>query len=432
VRARARDTLYRLAAAAPAPAAGKRRPIDDSRIDAALAAEWMTLRLAEPPGSGTLVLEIDDGDNPPLQDLQVEVYGCGARLLFEYPAAGSAQKWALYYGNKAARAPHYDLEALRERLTQLGSLRPARLLGEQANPRYQPAPPLSFVPTVGAPLQSDAFRLQRALRVEGSPDIYAVTLSPVDLGLLRPDLGDVRIVDSQDRQVPYVLSADEGEARAELLQAADPSPPPRRSRWRLRFAADEAPQPLALPLLAVELSIRDSFYRRDFRLLQAAEGEPGAPRLLYAGTLQRQGEEPTAPHSLPLHGDRVRELILEIDDQDNPPLTLVHARGVLRAPRLAFKLAPGEGYRLLLGNPEVAPPQYDIETLRQAVLSYNALPAQLDRLQQNRSYRARSSDYLLHAPPTALLWGSLLVAVAVLLLITIRLLGKAPAPPAEE
>ena len=114
-----------------------------------------------------------------------------------------------------------------------------------------------------------------------------------------------------------------------------------------------------------------------------------------------------------------------------PPLAIERLSGVVRAPRLAFKLTPGDGYRLLLGDPDTAPPHYDIETLRQAVLDYAALPAQLDRLEPNRAHRSRTSDYLLHAPPTALLWGSLLLAIAVLLGITFRLLGKTPPPPED-
>lgn len=442
----ASDTLYRLATvtAAPPPGAGRKhhaaalrpRPEDESQIDPQLAAELLTLHLSQPPAGGTLVLEIDNGDSPPLSGLQVEVYGCGARLIFEYPGPDAAapaltatRKWALYYGNPAARAPHYDLEALRERLTRLGPLRPARLLAERPNPRYHRAPPLQFVPTVGAPLASQGFRLQQALRVpdEGGPDIYAVSLDPVAVGLLRPDLGDVRIVDRQERQVPYVLSADAGEGRAELTRLAEPRP--RLSRYRLSFRGAGDSRPLALPLWAVELFINDPFYNRAFRLLgEAAEPEDGAPRLLLSGTLRRRGEDGGGLHRLPLSGERRRELILEIDDEDNPPLTIERIGGVVRTPRLAFKLTPGEGYRLLLGDPDASPPRYDIETLRQAVLDYAALPAQLGPLEPNRAYRSRARDYLLHAPPTAVLWGALLLAVAVLLAITVRLLGRLPSP----
>jgi hypothetical protein len=246
---------------------------------------------------------------------------------------------------------------------------------------------------------------------------------------LRSDLGDVRIVDAQDRQVPYVLSADAGEARAELTRT--PEPRPRVSRYRLTFSALGDPRPLALPLLAVELLIRDTFYSRTSRLMASAP-EGGEPRLLASGTLQRHAQDAAGLHILTLTGERLPELILEIDDQDNSPLGIERVSGVLRAPRLAFKLTPGEGYRLLLGDPDTEPPHYDIETLRQSVLDYAALPAQLSKLEPNRAYRARASDYLLHAPPTALLWGSLLLAVAVLLGITIRLLGKTPAPDSEE
>ena len=432
----ASDTLYRLSAAAlpPPPVSGHkhRAAATESHVDPQLSAEWMTLRLNQPPGGGVLVLEIDNGDSPPLSGLQVEVYGSGARLIFEYPrldaqaAPNSAPRWTLYYGNPAARAPHYDLEGLRERLTRLGPLRPAQLLAEQQNPRFHQAPPLQFVPAVGAPLSSERFRLQQALRFlgEGGPDIYAVTLDPATLGLLRSDLGDVRIVDAQDRQVPYVLSADADEVRAELLRA--PEPRPRLSRYRLTAGGAAAGPALALPLQAVELLVRDTFYSRPFRLLKDSP-EDGSPRIVLSGTLRRQGDD-GGLHSLPLSGERQRELFLEIDDQDNPPLTIERISAVVRAPRLFFKLMPGDGYRLLLGDPESSPPHYDIESLRQAVLAYAALPAQLGSLEPNRAYRSRASDYLLHAPPTALLWGSLLLAVAVLLAITIRLLGKTPPP----
>jgi len=158
----ARDTLYRLVAAgAPPPPTHKRPALDDSHIDAQVQAEWMTLQLTQTPSGGALVLELDNGDSPPLSGLQVEVYGCGARLIFEYPAAAAGstdeRTWALYYGNQAARAPHYDLEALRERLTRLGPLRPARLAAEQKNPRYQPAQPLSFVHAVERRWPASAF-----------------------------------------------------------------------------------------------------------------------------------------------------------------------------------------------------------------------------------------------------------------------------------
>ena len=273
----------------------------------------------------------------------------------------------------------------------------------------------------------ERFRLQQTLRFlgEGGPDIYAVTLDPAALGLLRPDLGDVRIVDAQDRQVPYVLSADADEVRAELVRAAEPRP--RLSRYRLTAGGAAAGPALALPLQAVELLVHDTFYSRPFRLLKDSP-EDGSPRLVLSGILRRQGDD-GGLHSLPLSGERRRELILEIDDQDNPPLTIERISAVVRAPRLFFKLMPGDGYRLLLGDPEASPPHYDIESLRQAVLAYAALPTQLGGLEPNRAYRSRAGDYLLHAPPTALLWGSLLLAVAVLLAITIRLLGKTPPPP---
>ena len=43
--------------------------------------------------------------------------------------------------------------------------------------------------------------VSRQLRITGGDDVYTLTLAPADLVYLRPDLGDIRLVDSERRQV---------------------------------------------------------------------------------------------------------------------------------------------------------------------------------------------------------------------------------------
>jgi hypothetical protein len=99
---------------------------------------------------------------------------------------------------------------------------------------------------------------------------------------------------------------------------------------------------------------------------------------------------------------------------------------VVRVPRLAFKAGPGD-YRILLGNRDASAPRYDIASLRREMLAYSALPATAAPAAANPAYRRRASDYFVSAPPTAILWGALIVAVIALLALTARILRQPPA-----
>lgn len=393
-----------------------------------LAGEERTLRVSSRPGGQPLVLEVDNGQNPPLSGITVTVAGTGARLIF--PTLPGDTRFVLYYSSSTARAPLYDLALVKSRLAQLDLVQ-ATIGAEEQNPRFRTAPPLQFVRSAGAPLDATHFRFRHTL-VPGQgarfPEIFGVLLSAEDVALLRPDLADVRIIDDKDRQVPYVLEAAASEARAELRVAPLPTDPAQKqtSRFALTFAPSGRAQ--ALPLQALELDIGDVFYSRPVRVLAGTADSDGRlqPTVLFSGRIARQGEEGASIQSIPLGGARHRDLILEINNQDNPSLSVDHVLGVVTAPRLTFKLDEGGGYRLLLGADDVEAPHYDIETLRQQVLDYAALPAVLGSAEPNPQYRARAGDFVRNAPPTLILWGSLGVAVLALLGMTLRLLRKAP------
>ncbi len=395
---------------------------------------------------GRVVLEIDDGDSPPLRDVRVRVSGVGERMVFPLwpawssPASGGAGAtgehaagFTLYYGNPATRAPAYDLEALRGRLAD--RVRPGYAVAavglEAENPLFRPAPPLHFAASVGAPIKPEHFRMRRALSFSAGEDLYGLILSPEDLALLRSDLGDLRIADGADHQVPYVLETAVAERKVALSVESETGPhPPRISRYHLIVDPPLVGAGAALPLRAVELDIRETFFQRRARLLAPAPNDPGGnhgggpgAEVLYAGELAR--EEGGPPVRLVLDGNRRHELILEIEEGDNLALTLAGAAGWVQVPRLAFKVVPDRPeYRLLLGNESAEPPRYDIEGLRQTVLSYAAVPVSPGPLSANPAYRRLLGNYFRSAPPTAILWGALLASVVGLLWLTARLLRK--------
>ncbi len=391
------------------------------RLDEAqLVGESLALSVAEGSG-GRLVLEIEDGDSPPLRQLSARVGGPVTRLLFPRPAAAPT----VYYGNPATRAPLYDLAGLQARLAVEAAPAPAGLGPEVENPGYVRPAPLAQVSSSGATLEVRRWRHERVFGVQ-QEDLYTLTLTPEDLARARANLGDLRLVDGQGRQVPYILEPRAAEARV-LLAVEHETPRGSTSRHRLALPVDTLAGPPAppVPLEAVELRVVEPFFSRPARLSGRAPGA-GRESPVWQGTLTRRGESP-APLVLALDGLARRELWLEIDEGDDRPLTLLQAEGVARVARLAFKAAPGP-HRLLLGNEQATAPRYDLALLSREVLAYSALAVGPGPLADNPAFRRSGAEYLRQAPPTLLLWGALLVAVTALLLMTARLLRSA-APP---
>ena len=100
----------------------------------------LTLSFYSPPATDTFFIETDNGDNPPIALTSAQAACPVARLLFKTdpgpPALSSSNGLALYYGNRAAAAPRYDLALVAGRIlaaeksvAALGPEEPARTGG---------------------------------------------------------------------------------------------------------------------------------------------------------------------------------------------------------------------------------------------------------------------------------------------------------------
>jgi hypothetical protein len=78
------------------------------------------------PRSGTILIETDNGDNPPIELHDFRAYYPGTRVIF---TSAQSQPIALYYGNDEAAAPRYDAKLMAAQL--LRSERMAVALGPQ-------------------------------------------------------------------------------------------------------------------------------------------------------------------------------------------------------------------------------------------------------------------------------------------------------------
>ncbi|HET9315153.1 MAG TPA: DUF3999 family protein [Vicinamibacteria bacterium] len=392
----------------------------------ALAGESLRVPLsAVADGAAGLVLEVHDGDSPPLRGLRVTVSGAATRVLF----AASSAPVVVYYGNEVTRGALYDLAALHGRLATTGRLGSATLGPEQENPAYQKPPPLPVGVLRGATLEASRWRAERPLPIAAGTDLYAVTLAPEDLARLRPDLGDARIVDEQGRQVPYILEPSAREERV-TLGAEKARTSGRLSRHRLRVPG--LPGRSAVPLEGLVLQFDETFFDRPAGV--RAGDDDRRPRRLWSGLLERRPgtDAPSPPEAIRLSWppERVREVELEIENGDNAPLALSSAEGVVRVPRLTFQAGPGS-YRLLLGNADAAAPRYDLASLRREVLAFSAVAAPLGPSRANPAFRGVAGDLLKDTPPTLLLWGTLLATVGALLWLTMRVLRQPPGSAGE-
>ncbi|MBI3875499.1 MAG: DUF3999 family protein [Verrucomicrobia bacterium] len=80
----------------------------------------LALQFTQPPQSDTLFLEIENGDNPPLPLKDFECWYSATRVLFKSAAEPSPM---LYYGNRDATTPRYDLDLVARQILSADKLK---------------------------------------------------------------------------------------------------------------------------------------------------------------------------------------------------------------------------------------------------------------------------------------------------------------------
>jgi hypothetical protein len=385
----------------------------------------------EPPRGSHLEVRVFDQDSPALEEVRVVGHLRRPALVFAPPLSGS-RLW-LYFGGGRTERPSYDLAALllsppahgesaqlAARLLDSGQLMSARLGDVLPNPRFDPSPVLAFAMRPGADLDAKVYSHLRPLVVgETRTGLSAVTMVPLDLGIARADLADLRIADEEGRQWPYLLRRGAREELVTLALAADRAGATERgiSRYRLEAAAEP------LPAVALELEVAAPFFDRPFVLSGRRQGDDD-PRPLRDGRLvRRQGESGTLVIALEPSGERVEELILRVEDGDERPLEIATARLRVPVPELRFPAPPGH-YQLLLGFPDDRAPRYDLERIRPVVLALDAEAASLGALETNSAFSLASRMGRGAGAQRLLLISAVVIAVLGLAALTLRLVQQ--------
>lgn len=389
-------------------------------LDGSTTREQLSVPISDAPPSRELIVTVVNGDSPPLAVAGAEARMTPVSLRFLAPAAGG---FALLSGNPQATAPHYDLSAFS------GELRRAEATAAVAGPieptpnfapRVTPMDPaLADVSLTGAPLNTDAWRVLRPVRMERT-GVEELELDAAALAGAKADYGDLRLVQSGN-QIPYLL---ERPALKRTLTLASTVVPdlkrPSVTIWRLTL-----PQP-GMPLEWLSLSSSTPLFQRQLRVYEKRTGPDGGT---YEATLatndwSRTLEPGVAPTQRLRLSDRAQgaTLWLETDNGDNPAITITSVRATYPVVRLVFKAGSTEGLSLAYGNQAAVAPRYDLTLVAARLLTSSRTPAVLsgDIPEEKRG----AGSFLRGIKGGPIFWGALALVVVVLLVVVAKLLPK--------
>jgi hypothetical protein len=287
-----------------------------------------------------------------------------------------------------------------------------------AQPDEAPAEP------AGAPLSISGFRYRRAVR-EARAGLNALALDAAVLAHSR-GLADVRLADPQGRQVPYLLEKRDEPLVVDLeLEALDtegdrePGSAARLSRYRLVLPH------AGLPASRLVLTTRARVFERRVEVAagdaERGRDERGDRPLAAAGWRHADPETPAPALTLELPVVAGDELVLSIDEGDNSPLPLGAPKLLLPAWRLRFFGTGGE-VSLVYGRPGLAAARYDLALLAPRLVGAAAHEVEAGPEGDTGAGGERRQALVF--------WGALVAAVAALLVLLARLLGRSTGPPA--
>ncbi len=365
-----------------------------------------------------LELTIDDGDSPPLEALRVTAVLLVPSLVFD---AGRAR--ALRWGGHRAVAPRYDLMS-QPPVTLIERARtPASLGPIEDNPSYDERPALEFALRPGALVDLSRYPFRAALDVPPSrDDLYEVAIPPALFAEAEQDLADLRIVDGEGRQWPYVFDAAPGvdELRAQVRRAVPCAERPGCSRYDV-----ELPARVMEPTL-VRFELRPRLLSRVVTV--RGRDERGAIEDLGVVNLESRGDEPIHAEAS-LFAERVVELWLESDDGGETPLDLEEI--TLSQPRWVIRfVAPVGSLALVVGDFGAEPPSYDMARATELLSLLRPEPVVAGSVERNPSFREPGLiDEL--GVETVVLSVVLGIVVLVLFILTLRI-ARSPIPKDPE
>ena len=376
-----------------------------------------------PPTDSVLDLVVNDGDNQPFELRGVTaLFATLPWIYLEAPAGTLTAR----YGNSTLSAPRYDLEAVRNQINIADVADAAWGEARPRSPDESTAGSIPPLPTVGASLDAGLFTFVRPIP-QSAAGLIAVHVDEAVLAhsdSLHGRFSDVRVIDGEGRQVPYILEHASGPLSLDAVIDKVATPPAAlastggaRSVYRVKYPHTR------LPASRLVLTTSSRVFERVVRV--AIEREPDAHRrdpwieTLAQGTWTHAvPETPALPLTLQIPTVAATDLLVVVEEGDNSPLPVDSARILLPAYRLRLFRNEAATLRLAYGRTDLAPPQYDLALLAAQVLG--AVATDITPGAEEPMRQAGSAAALLS--PT-IFWVVLGAAVVILLILIVRLLA---------
>ena len=392
------DTIYRVA------------------LDGQPAGASLTVALESRVRSRELFVRIQNDDSPPLTIKAVTAERRPVYLVFLARAAGTHH---LLTGNPRCAAPRYDLATLGGSLTN-ANLIPIRLAAPADNPAYRAPEALAEVELTGAALDVSRWQYRKAIKLlHGGAQQLELDLEV--LAHAQPDFADLRLMRG-GRQAPYVLERTSiTRVLTPTVTATNDARDLKRSWWTIQL-----PQP-RLPLTRLSCTSHAALFERTVMLFEDITDERGERQRHQLGnatwvrTPEQRGQELVLRFDSPPQTDT---LLLTTDNGDNPAIELENVRVFHPATRILFKAKADDDLVLYYGQPDAAPPRYDLSLVAHQLLMAEKSPAAL--IAEQRLKKAAWGQSRTGGKGGVVFWGMLAVVVVGLLFVIARLLPKAP------
>jgi anti-sigma28 factor (negative regulator of flagellin synthesis) len=152
---------------------------------------------------------------------------------------------------------------------------------------------------------------------------------------------------------------------------------------------------------------------------QAANGEISRVRMTRAGT-QVVSEQMSVdlPDFRDMRETKVGEIKVTIANGDDPPLPLLSVQPLARERRIYFDPGGRSVLKMYYGDPQLQAPVYDYAKFFQE--ESDAAQAQLGRAMHNAEYAGRPDGRPWSERHKAVLWATMLLAVAALAILAVR------------
>jgi hypothetical protein len=362
------------------------------------------------------VLCIKNADSPPLQIRSIKVWRYPVYLTWESSASNS---FTMLSGNPRCAPPRYDLSALGERLKPR-TVTPRLISPLVPNPAYRAADLAPEFPEIAGVIDSSAWAYHKRVK-PGPAGMQELELDPEVLSHAGATLHDIRLVRA-GKQVPYLVEKSRLRRFLSPIVSVDSAiQEGRQSRWILGMPYKN------LPIDTLTLNTDSPFFRRPVTL---RENRPGGSRRepypIATATWMRSPGMAKERLEMGLRQMPVSEnLVLEIENGDNPPLELRDIKVSYPVTRLVFRYTGTDEIAIHYGNHRSPAPRYDIEYVARDILAVERSAAAMEGEQAGGGglFGGSSVD---SQWPGWIYWGVLGLVVVVLFAVIRHLLPKTP------